>query len=248
MSFRRFHQHDDDTETAILNFALTFAKALLVFCVVMFVMISPEAKKNDGVKPKMEYLLSISWPGSLDYDVDTWIKDPDGKIVWYGNKNADFLNLERDDMGKSRNTVVIDGKPVVAENNEELVAIRGFKPGEYIVNVHLYSAERDYTDGKPVPQFPVTLKITKMNPDVREVWKGAVQMESVRQEVHIVRFTLHEDGTMDGFTSDLPVLLRERIEQSRSDNAQSGPAPIPPSFGATPFGGFGSGGGTTNGH
>lgn len=252
MSFRRFKKHDD-TETAILNFALTFAKALLVFCVVMFIMISPDQKKNDGIKPKMEYMLTISWPGTLDYDVDTWIRDPDGKVVWYGNKQADFLNLERDDMGKSRNTVVIDGKPVVAENNEELVAIRGFKPGEYIVNVHLYSAERKYNEGLPVPAFPVTLTITKMNPTVKEVYKMKVQVEYVRQEVHIVRFTLTSEGEMQNFTSDLPVMLREKIENSTS-NSQSMTPTIPPTFGGG--GGFGingivgpgGGGGNLNGH
>ncbi len=79
----RLRRPHDDTEAALANFALTFAKALLVTCVVLFLLISPETKREDGIKPKMEFMIAIEWPGELDYDVDIWIKDPDGKKLYY---------------------------------------------------------------------------------------------------------------------------------------------------------------------
>lgn len=213
MSFRRHRKHDD-TETALANFALTFAKALLVFCVVLFVMIAPDTKKDDGVKPKMEYLISMSWPGDYDYDIDIWVRDPQGRILWYANKEIGFLNLERDDMGYHNNKVLIDGREVLVKNNEELIAVRGFLPGEYVLNVHLYSAERNYDPNAVIRAVPVTVKIEKINPSVRMIHRSQVVLRRPREEVHVIRFTINADGSMSNFTSDLPVELREKVPSS----------------------------------
>jgi hypothetical protein len=202
---RRKH---DDTEIALANFSLTFAKALLVFCVILFLMINPNQKKEDGIKPKIEYMITMSWPTDLDYDVDIWIKDPDGKVLYYENKEVGFMTLERDDLGKTNNTVMVQGQEISILNNEELVSVRGFNPGEYVINAHLYSALR-ITTPQVIKPFNVTITIQKMNPTVTIVYQGVAVIDTVRQEVHIVRFTMESDGTMKGFTSDLPVNLRE---------------------------------------
>lgn len=221
---RRRKRHDD-TEVALANFALTFAKALLVFCVILFVLINPAEKKTDGVKPKIEYLITMSWPRELDYDVDIWIRDPDENIVYYDKKEVGFLNLERDDLGSKNNSAQIEGKIVTVVTNEELVSIRGFKPGEYVINAHLYSANSN-ANPHPVAPFKVKLVIQKMNPSVITVYEGYATITEVRQEVHVVRFTLSSDGTASGFSSDLPVMLRQDAPQENF--GRFGPPTLPP--------------------
>ena len=216
---RRGRRRHDDTEIALANFSLTFAKALLVFCVILFLMINPNQKKEDGVKPKIEYLITMSWPPELDYDVDVWIRDPDGNVLYYNNKEVGFLNLERDDLGKTNNTVMIQGIEVTVVNNEELVSIRGFNPGEYVINAHLYTANK-ISQPDPVTPFKVTLTIQKMNPMVTIVYQGYAVIDTVRQEVHLVRFTMGSDGNMKSLTNELPTSIREKIMDG--DNAQSG--------------------------
>jgi len=206
---RRRRRHDD-TEIALANFSLTFAKALLVFCVILFVMINPAKKDSDGVKPKIEYLITLSWPKDLDYDVDIWIKDPDGQIIYYDKKEVGFLNLERDDLGTKNNTVQVGQKIVTVVTNEELVSIRGFKPGEYVINAHLYSAESSPVP-RPVSPFRVNIIIQRMNPSVSISYEGSAEIVGVRQEVHLVRFNLNSDGDASGFSNDLPVYLRQKI-------------------------------------
>lgn len=222
---RRRRLKHDDTETALANFALTFAKALLVFCVVLFLMISPPKRDEDGVKPKMEYLISISWPNNVDADIDVWLRDPDGNTIWYGNKEAGMVNLERDDMGRRNNRIVVGDKEIVKLTNEELISFRGFRPGEYIINVHLYSYGMSFVAGTPLDApIPIRITITKLNPTVITTWVGNVTVEYVRQEVHVVRFNMDENGRASGFETELPTMLRQPIEDTIRDpiNPMSG--------------------------
>lgn len=230
MRRRRFKQ--DDTETALANFALTFAKALLVFCVVLFLMIAPPKKEEDGIKPKMEYLISISWPIDVDADVDVWMRDPDGNILWYGNKEIGLANLERDDMGKRNNKIMIGDREVVKLNNEELVSFRGFKPGEYVINVHLYSYGMNFVPNDPINPLPVRITITRLNPSVSTPYVGNASITFVRQEVHLVRFTLDAEGNISNIETELPVMIRETVKAADAGmfNPMIGPS------GATPQG------------
>lgn len=222
---RRRKRHDD-TEVALANFALTFAKALLVFCVILFVMINPSQKTTEGVKPKIEYLITMSWPKELDYDVDIWIRDPEGKIIYYDKKEVGFVNLERDDLGTKNNTIQVGQKIVTVVNNEELVSFRGFKPGEYVINAHLYSAESD-SAVRPVPPFKVKLTIQKMNPNVETVYEGNAELSEVRQEVHLVRFNLSSEGMASEITNEMPTFVRQNVPSDSESRFGNNPI-LPP--------------------
>jgi hypothetical protein len=202
---RRRHKHDD-TEIALANFSLTFAKALLVFCVVLFFLISPDDAKEEGLKPSMEFMIRLQWPEEIRSDVDIWIRDPDGKILYYGNRVVDFLSLERDDVGYY-SEALLARSGTARMPGEEIVAIRGFKPGEYVVNAHLYRY-RSTPFGGSIPPFEVKLIIDKLNPRIKTIYSGTGTFTESREEIHILRFTLTREGEITNIIEGLPVKLR----------------------------------------
>jgi len=188
-----------DVETALANFALTFAKALLVFSVVLFMLITPEAK--DGTKPKAEFLITVDWLGR--YDVDTWIRLPDGNRVNFQNKESGIVFLERDDLG-------VSCEKATAHTCEEITVLRGIVPGDYVVALHLYSAEGSASPRSITPVLP-KIKIEKLNPTVQIVWETTATLDAVRQEKRLIRFHVTEQGEINGFDDEaLPSLVYGR--------------------------------------
>lgn len=207
---RRYRNRHDGTEVALANFALTFAKALLVFCVVLFLMINPH-NGIDGTKPNAEYLITVDWSVAGRYDVDTWIRLPDGSIVYYNNKESAVVFLERDDLGQDCNLNTNAGKPV--NMCEEITVIRGIATGEYELALHLYSVNGDE---KPTSCPPVTVhvKIEKLNPTITILWQTTVVLDSVRGEKPLVRFTVNSDASVSDFSNvELPSLVYDKLRQ-----------------------------------
>ena len=201
---RRFRPSHDGTEIAITNFALTFAKALLVFCVVLFILINPE-QGSDGTKPKAEFLITVDWTGAGKYDVDTWLRLPDGSRVNFQNKESGIAFLERDDLGNTCDATTSGGKPL--NDCEEITVLRGVVIGEYVLALHLYSVDRSIQVA-PVNPVVVRVKIEKLNPTVTIVWQTAVTLSTVREEKSVVRFTVLRDGSIKDFNGDeLPRLI-----------------------------------------
>jgi hypothetical protein len=206
-SFRHRNSHDG-TEVALANFALTFAKALLVFCVVMFMLINPQ-NGSDGSKPKAEYLISVEWTSPLvRYDVDTWTRLPNGDVVMFMNKEASIVFLERDDLGNDCKSTTNNGAPI--NICEEITVIRGVLPGEYQVSLHLFSVD---SEAKPRACIPIQInvKIEKLNPTTTIVWRKMVILDRVRQELPIVRFAMSGDGKITDFYdgSELPSIINK---------------------------------------
>jgi hypothetical protein len=207
---RRFRPAHDTTEMAIANFALTFAKALLVFCVVLFMLINPQ-QGQDGVKPKAEFLITVDWPGDGRNDVDTWLRLPNGSRINFQNRESGIAYLERDDLGNDCMDTTDNAKSL--NMCEEITTLRGIVPGEYVLALHLFSAHGTST-ASPTTPVTVTVKIEKLNPSAKTVWQSQVTLDTVRQEKGVVRFTVLQDGSIDDFeTEDLPSLVYQQFTQ-----------------------------------
>ncbi|HET6522544.1 MAG TPA: hypothetical protein VFG47_22380 [Geminicoccaceae bacterium] len=172
---------------ALLGFAVMFVLAYLL--------INPTAKTG-AVDNKAEFLVTLSWPDGRRDDADIYVLDPDGNLVWFGRREAGLMHLDRDDLGRSNDVVVVDGREVVNPLNQEVVAIRGILPGEYVVNVHLYRM----AGGGAVP---VSLKVEKLNPTVSVVHYAGFELGYRGEERTAVRFTVRADGGVGG-VSTLP--------------------------------------------
>jgi hypothetical protein len=188
-----FGESDDGT---FVPFTDILFNALLGFAFMIFIafsLINPEAKLGT-VELKAEMIITVSWPDNNPDDIDTYVEDPAGNIVWYHSKEAGLVHLDRDDRGNYRDTININGAEITNPLNQETVTIRGFVPGEYVVNVVHYLAN----SGQPVP---VTVKVERINPKVEVVYYGSVELNRRGQEETVVRFTVGPAGDISDINS-----------------------------------------------
>ncbi|HIF50119.1 MAG TPA: hypothetical protein EYQ42_01050 [Thiotrichaceae bacterium] len=167
---------------ALLGFTFLFLIAIMFM--------NPDAKSGI-IDPKAEYILTITWEDNSPDDIDVWIEDPEGQIVWFRTPEAGLLHLDRDDRGQVNDTITINGEEVQNPLNQEVVTLRGVVKGEYVVNLHYYASET----GKPVD---VHVRLAKVNPKLEIVYYGTVNMEKRGDEKTVLRFTIGREGTIFG--------------------------------------------------
>jgi hypothetical protein len=139
--------------------------------------------------------------------VDTWTRLPNGSKVNFINKESDIVFLERDDLGIDCDTTTNGGNSIHA--CEEITVLRGVIPGDYIIALHLYSASHNQTP-QPTKPVSVEVKIERLNPSVRIVWRTTAILDTIRQEKDLVRFSVARDGNIVEFdTDDLPQFVNE---------------------------------------
>jgi hypothetical protein len=151
-------------------------------------LVKPEAKAG-SVEVKAEVLITVSWPDGAEDDVDVYVKDPIGNIVWFFGKEKGLLNLERDDRGAFHDVVLVNGVRISNPLNQETVTLRGIVAGEYVVNVFDYNG---VTTGK----LPVAVRVEKLNPKVSVIFYGVHDFTRTKEEATMVRFTLDDDGSV----------------------------------------------------
>jgi len=202
-----------------LLFNSMVAFAFLFF--IAFTLINPEGKTGE-IDTDVEVLISIEWPDGNPDDIDVYVEDPVGNIVWYNQQEAGLMHLERDDRGLFKDVVLIDGQEIVNPLNQEVVSIRGLMDGEYVVNVVHFLANT--TD--PVP---VTVRVQKLNPEVSLIYYGSVELRGEGDERTAVRFTLEGNDVFD--VNDRPKSLVALTRKSRT--RQQGPIRLDAESGAT---------------
>ena len=159
-----------------------------VFCfIVALLAMNPKAKKTGDIPSKAEFIITLTWPDGDPNDIDCWVQDPSGNTVWFRQREAGLMHLDRDDRGLVGDTMLINGHEVINPLNQEVETIRGFAPGEYTVNAFYYESR----NRKPVE---ATVSVVKVNPKAEVVFYGAVQLPNKGVERTAVRFTVDAEG------------------------------------------------------
>ena len=182
-------------------------KALQVIAFLFFIAllaINPDAKAGK-IDTKAEFIISMTWPDNHPDDMDLYVEDPVGNIVWFHQREAGFMVLERDDRGGANDFIMVAGKKITSPIREETVSVRGIVAGEFTVNINHYLA----TTGKPVP---VSVKVEKINPTVDVVHYDTIMMDHTGQEKTAVRFRVAADGSV----TDVNHREKSLIELTRS--------------------------------
>lgn len=191
-------------EEAFDPFGVMLFKAMQVLAFLFFVAllsIAPDAK--DGkVDPKAEFLITMSWPDNHPDDLDLFVQDPLGNMVWYRRREAGFMVLDRDDRGGANDFIMVGAKKVLSPIRQETVSIRGIVAGEYTVNVYQFAA----LTGKPVP---VSVRVEKLNPTVQVIHYDTITLDHGGAEKTAVRFIVDADGKVTAVNQDQKSLARK---------------------------------------
>jgi len=183
--------------------------------IIAFLLIKPEAKKEDFER-KAEFVVVLEWDHDQPDDIDLYVQDPTNSTVHFRLPIANFMYLDKDDLGFANDIVKnIDGTITKVNINREVVTIRGIIPGEYVINAHYYSARKwtgqtlstnvdnSYELGKGKStgkKLTVKIELHKVDP-YKIWWIGEKTFTHRGQEETFVRFTIDQEGKqVGGFT------------------------------------------------
>jgi hypothetical protein len=194
-------------------FSVMLFKALQVVAFLFFLallVMNPEAKQGK-IDTKAEFIVTMTWPDNHPDDIDLYVEDPLGNIVWYHTREAGFMVLDRDDRGGINNSIMVNGKRIMSPIREETVSIRGIVAGEYTVNVHYYLR----TVTTPVP---VAVKVEKINPMLEVIHYDTITLDHAGQEKTALRFRVAEDGSV----TDISHAEKSLVQLTRSVRRNGG--------------------------
>ncbi len=198
------------------DFKLGFIDLLLcsfVSIVVLFFMttllVNPAKKVvQEGLKKDAEFAIHAEWNKDIDCDIDLWVKNPRGTIIYFRAKDADLMNLDRDDFGTSNDRININGAVVLADRNDEYATLRAIVPGKYTVNIHAYTCVvngRGMEVGDEI-NVPVRVTLLKLNPRLEIETEANLVMTKVWQERTAFSFDMDANGFVRGFDNS-PIKL-----------------------------------------
>lgn len=184
---------------ALLGFVVLFVLALLL--------INPITKKSD-IPAKAEILIIVEWDNESPDDIDTWVQGPlMGAPISFQNKHSGSMHLDRDDLGRTSDIMMIDGEKIVIKINREVVTMRGIAKGDYYINIHVYN--------KPGNSEPTkyTITLLDVNP-YREVYVMQGEVTARGDIVRLPGFTLDEEGEVTDVWSSDKIIVGTRNQSS----------------------------------
>jgi hypothetical protein len=175
---------------ALLGFAFMFAIAFMLI---------NSSEESGNINTKAEVLISVQWPDEHPDDVDAVVEDPQGKLVWYHNRDSGLMHLDRDDRGNLADNINLKGDVVSSPINQETITVRGLQTGEYVINLLHYKSNF-------IEPLPVTVKVEKLNPSVELIYYGQHFLNGVGDEITALRFFVNGDKEVSD-TNQIPKRL-----------------------------------------
>lgn len=148
---------------------------ILVCCLTLFFVLTlmQILKNNEGIIHKAEFVMTLTWDKHDQNDIDLWLKDPQGNIIYYKDKEVASMFLDRDDLGHQNDEIVINGKKTIIYINQEIISVRAIIPGKWTAALHFY---KRHDKSKPGTIIPVTVRLDKMNPKITIVFQQELKM------------------------------------------------------------------------
>ncbi len=184
MAIRRSRHYGDQDPFTDLLFNALLAFTFLFILVLIF--LNPPAKTGI-IDPKAEFIITTTWRDGSPDDVDLWVEGPDGRTVWFNSPSLGLMHLDRDDRGMTNDTILVEGKQIINPLNQEVVTIRGYVAGEYVVNLHYYASQTNQA-------VTANVNVAKVNPKLEVVFYGDVDMVKPGEEKTAVRFSVSKQG------------------------------------------------------
>lgn len=170
----------------------------MLIAVILIVVPHTPKKMHDGIKPKAEYLVTLTWDDSRNIDLDLWLAHGDC-VVFYKTRECPNISLDRDSRGYISNRSVLTDGRVLQSPNQEVVAIRAVMPGDYVASVSYYDdAEQQLVPlvHDPRGAIDATVELVKLNPEVFVVSTVHLHLDMLKQTMNAIAFHVDEDGTV----------------------------------------------------
>jgi len=184
--------------------------------ILALLLINPVTKKSE-VERKAEYIIVLEWDNDSQDDVDLWVRNPLKKHVSFKNKVEGLMHLDKDDLGRINDTLVLpDGTRQVILLNREVVSLRGWHEGEYVINVHMFNKRTTIPTN-------ITVQMIKINP-YKILFEEKVVMLKRGEEMTIRRITLNKLGDIIDTNKDPASIINDPTEytDSRVEPQQEG--------------------------
>ena len=182
---------DDNTDTVFRDVILLTLVGFVAMVIMLLPHIQKKEEESEDHRAPGNVIVEIHWPNDMFVDVDLWVKAPKATPVGFWNLGNDIFNLLRDDLG---------GEGDATDENYEISYSRGIRPGEYIVNVHMYGI---VPTGLVVP-VSVVVSVRQKYDSARQILKTTVKLRERNQEETAYRFRLTAEGDLvDGSVSTL---------------------------------------------
>ena len=96
-----------NTNVAFLDLLFNTLLCFAALFVIAFILVNP-ISEDGKVDVYADFLITVSWPKSMVDDIDVYARDPQGNIVYFGNKENGLMHLDRDDLGGSNDFVTTE--------------------------------------------------------------------------------------------------------------------------------------------
>jgi hypothetical protein len=210
---RRQRRQRANTFVGIADFLLALNNVIFILFIFAIMAMASKIPSEAGVQLKAEYLITAEWDLAHDCDVDLWVRDPLGNVVYFRQKESGSMHLDHDSRGSLSDVEKLpDGTIVKPKVYSETVTLRGVVPGEYTVNLYLYGIMTGTGESHAAGEHyevPVHVRIVKLNPSVVTEFDREPALERVRQELTVTRFSLGADGAWLG-TDSTPMSLQHQ--------------------------------------
>ena len=192
------------SNVAFTDLLFNIVVGLAFLFLLAFILMNPIAKEKD-VEEKSDFIIVMTWDDESGDDIDLWVRDPAGRIVSFRNRGIGFMHLDRDDLGLSNDKIQdSNGKTLYVYRNKEVVSLRGYSEGTYLVNAHVYN-KKPWKD-KKMRRSNIKIELIKLNP-----YSEVVQAEFIAigrgQEFTAFHFTLNADGEVIKLSNEREALI-----------------------------------------
>ena len=186
-----------NTNLAFVDLLFNLLVGFTSLFVISFMLINPIAKSG-VVEPPVLLLAEATWPPESESDIDMYMRGPNGVTVYFANRDASYMVLERDDLGHSNDTYMVNGEEFVIKRNYEMISITALPPGEYVLNVHNFS-----NDGETIP---VEVSLKRLSP-FSNLYNNTVYVDP-KKETTVISFVVDSNGEISDLRTDIAIPLR----------------------------------------
>lgn len=174
--------------------ALGWAALDLCTCLILviYTLIAPITKvKVISIPTQGEYAIVQNCPTKSQNDVDLYVQDPVGKIVYFNNTTAGLMHLEQDVI-PGFNTVENGTK--IKQGDDERTILRGTIPGQYVVDIHMYDGSYS-----PLPET-CTVTLYSMKGGINQIAQAKVTLDRNGSVGSAFQFTVNAKGQVTQVT------------------------------------------------